>query len=137
MLIDKVVIDYIEDLEKELGSNYGFNIFIEEIENESKMIYRINSANLNLTKENLPYDYYKIKMRYVFKFNIKKKTPSIVIEDLKNNKLFKTPKGYFNLEHNPEWILIICKNNNHHFLYKEGGYRPLEQIREIQEFQCW
>src|SRR5699024_4914165 len=135
MLIDRVTIDYIKDIEKELRRNNGFNIFIEEIEKESKMIYRINSANLNLTKDNLPYDYYKIKTRYVFKFNIKEKISSIVIEDLENKRLFKDSNYYFNLEHNPEWIFILCDNGKH-LLVKDSWYRPLEEIEEIKNFKC-
>lgn len=132
--IKRVARNYINTIEAIENKETNFNVFITEIEKEDQIIYRLNAMSSKLVKgEDLPYDFYKYRDHFVFLFNSEKVIDNE--EQLEKLGLFKT-SDIFILEHNPEWILIKCNKNKNSFLFKEGWYRPLNKIQEIQNFKC-
>ena len=133
--IERIAENYIKTVEKINKKEYSFNVFITEIKVEDITIYRLNAMSSALIKgEDLPYNFYKYKDHFIFLFNSEKIVDNQ--EKLESLGLFKK-QDIFILEHYPEWILIKCNKTNRKFLFKEGWYRPLNQIQEIQNFKCY
>jgi len=133
--IENVAINYIKYLNNEIEHNGNYNIFITEIKNKDKTIYRLSASNNNIERDNLPFKYFKYKEKYIFIFNSSKYTTIALENELEKEGLFEEHHLFFILDNYPEWILITCDNEKY-TLIKNSWYKPIEEINEINNFQC-